>query len=103
LVVTKIDGFKGNLVIIFGDAQLSGNEAFLREFAHLCHKSKFPSVYGWDFNLVQNASEKSTSGGLSKWNTIFNIIIENNNLLIQKCVIGNKLGVIIMLTLLSLH
>jgi hypothetical protein len=29
---------------------------------------------------VRNASEKSTSGSLLKWNTIFNIIIENNNL-----------------------
>jgi hypothetical protein len=32
LVVNKCDGFRWNLVIIYGDVQLFGKEAFSREF-----------------------------------------------------------------------
>jgi hypothetical protein len=40
------------------------------------------SYYLWgDFNLIRHAGEKNTPGGMNKWNTIFNIIIENNNLM----------------------
>jgi hypothetical protein len=76
LTVNKMDGFKWNLVIIYGGSQLSGKEYFLREFVHLCSRSRFPSVYRGVFNLIRNnASEKNTSGGITKWNTIFSIII----------------------------
>jgi exonuclease III len=68
-------------VIIYGAAQAVGKEEFLREFSQVCQQRKLPTVYGGDFNLIRHAGGKSTPGGMSKWNTIFNIIIENNNLM----------------------
>jgi hypothetical protein len=35
LVIFFFDGFKRNLVIVYGVAQMSGKEAFVREFAQL--------------------------------------------------------------------
>jgi hypothetical protein len=69
------------LVIIYGAAQSSGKEVFLREFSQVCQQRKPPTVYGGDFNLIWHAGEKNTPIGMGKWNAIFNIIIENNNLI----------------------
>jgi hypothetical protein len=81
LLSNKHDAFKWDLVIIYGAAQSAGREDFLREFSQVCQQRKFSTVYGGDFNLIRHAGEKNTPGGMSKWNTIFNIIIENNNLM----------------------
>jgi hypothetical protein len=60
LLSNKHDAFKWDLVIIYGVAQSTGKEDFLREFSQVCQQRKFPTIYGGDFNLIRHAGEKHT-------------------------------------------
>jgi exonuclease III len=77
----KITNFRWNLVIIYGAAQLSEKEIFLREFSILCQKFKGPTLFGGDFNIIRKSCEKSNGGNIGRWSIIFNAIIEDNNLM----------------------
>jgi hypothetical protein len=44
-------------------------------------KVKGPTIFGGDFNLIIKSCEKSTGGVLGRWNVVFNIITEHNNLM----------------------
>jgi hypothetical protein len=53
-------------VIIYGAAQISRKEIFLREFSILCQKVKGPTLFGGDFNIIRKSCEKSNGGSLAE-------------------------------------
>jgi hypothetical protein len=53
---------------------------FLCDFAQLCSEIKIPTLFGGEFNIITNDSEKSTLQVLSD-GVFFSTIIENNNLM----------------------
>lgn len=55
----KVDGAVWNFVCVYGDAQSSGKEAFLRKLAQVCSNSKHPTCFAGDFNLIRRADEKT--------------------------------------------
>jgi hypothetical protein len=63
-LVDKITNFSWNLVIIYGAAQVSGKEIFLREFSSLCQKLKGPALFGGDFNIIKKSCENSSGVSL---------------------------------------
>lgn len=74
------NGLVWDLINVYGAAQLSGKEAFLKELAHVCARIKNPTCIGGDFSLIRRAKERNPIGECTKWNFLFNAIIEIHNL-----------------------
>lgn len=62
LLLNKADGFKWNLVIVYGATQIVDKQDFLIELAQVCNQSKFPMVLGGDFNIIKRDKEKNKKG-----------------------------------------
>jgi hypothetical protein len=63
------------LVIVYGAAQEDDKEEFLTELGNICRDQSLPLLVGGDFNLLRDASEKNKRLRPSKWNDMFNSII----------------------------
>ena len=75
LVHSKLDDFTWNLVIVYGDAQVTGKAKFLVELVHIIKESQVPTVIAGDFNLTRRSSDKNKPGGYNRWSVLFNSII----------------------------
>lgn len=54
------DGFKWELMVVYGPAKHEHSRRFLEEFQTKCPNAEHPLVIGGDSNLIRRAKDKST-------------------------------------------
>jgi hypothetical protein len=59
LFKNKSDGFKWEVVVVYGPTQHTRFVAFLGELEQKCQKAEVPLVIGGDFNLIRCRTDKS--------------------------------------------
>jgi exonuclease III len=57
-VRSKKDGFKWEVVVVYGHAHHDKSEAFL-ELSNKCQRTRVPIVIGGDFNLIRCAEDNN--------------------------------------------
>lgn len=78
-LLNKNDGFKWNLVIVYGAAQKKEKIIFLTELAHMSRMSIYPVMIVGDSDIIRKENKKNR-GGYNRWSFIFNAIIKENGL-----------------------
>jgi endonuclease/exonuclease/phosphatase family metal-dependent hydrolase len=63
------------LVIVYGAAQDDEKDDFLTDLGDICSDQSLPLLIGGDFNLLRGANEKNKALKRSRWNDMFNYII----------------------------
>jgi hypothetical protein len=63
------------LVIVYGAAQDDEKDDFLTDLGDIYRDQSLPLLIGGDFNLLRGASEKNKTLKPSRWNDMFNYII----------------------------
>jgi hypothetical protein len=63
------------LVIVYGAAQDDEKDDFLTDLGDICSDQSLPLLIGGDFNLLRGANEKNKALKPSRWNDMFNYII----------------------------
>jgi exonuclease III len=81
LVVHKDSGFIWNFINVYGAAQDEHENRFLSELSLFCSKCKYPVLVGGDFNILRKENEKNKPGGVTKWSSLFNSIIDLHSLI----------------------
>jgi exonuclease III len=81
LIHHKYKNISWNFINVYGAAQIENKDRFLSEFSSICSKSKGPTIFGGDFNVIRTNEEKNKPGILSKWSNLFNSIIEMHGLI----------------------
>lgn len=76
----KKDGFKWEVIVVYGPAQHDKSEVFLEELSAKCNKTTVPLVIGGDFNLIRGRADKNIDN--IDWNLVnlFNDFIAQNQL-----------------------
>lgn len=77
IIMDKIDGFKWNLVNVYGAANYKDKGAFLTKFVQMLGSNNLPFVIGGDFSIIRKSSERNKKKRLTKWTFYFNAIIEH--------------------------
>lgn len=77
LVLNKHNGFKWNLINVYGAAHSKDKIRFLLELVKVVNINTFPIVMGGDFNIVRKSSERNKASKSFKWSFLFNAIIEH--------------------------
>jgi hypothetical protein len=62
-------------VIVYGAAQVDEKDDFLTDLSDICREQSLPLLIGGDFNLLRGANEKNKALKPSRWNDMFNYII----------------------------
>jgi hypothetical protein len=60
---------------VYGAAQEEEKEDFLRDLGEICREQGLPLLVGGDFNLLRESADKNTSLKPTRWNDMFNYII----------------------------
>jgi exonuclease III len=61
---------------VYGAAQTDQKQKFLSELSSVCSKFIHPMLIGGDFNILRKDSDKNKLGGMNKWSSLFNSIID---------------------------
>ena len=78
-LITKVDGFRWILMVVYGAAQQDRKGEFLAELVRSCSSCEnSPFMVGGDFNIIRNPSEKNNNR--YNWPRMFNTVIETLNL-----------------------
>ena len=78
-LITKVDGFRWVLMVVYGAAQQDRKREFLAELVRACSScANLPFMVGGDFNIIRNPSEKNNNR--YNWPRMFNTVIETLNL-----------------------
>jgi hypothetical protein len=59
LLRNKKDGFKWEVIVVYGPANHEKSEKFLEELQTKCEKTNVPMVLGGDFNLIRCQMDKN--------------------------------------------
>ena len=81
LVVHKETSFIWNFINMYGAAQTDQKQKFLSELSSFCSKCIHPMLIGGDFNILRKDSDKNKLGGMNKWSSLFNSIIDFHDLI----------------------
>jgi hypothetical protein len=65
----------GIWLIVYGAAQEDEKEDFLRDLGEICREQDLPMLVVGDFNLLRDSTDKNTTLRPSRWNDMFNYII----------------------------
>jgi exonuclease III len=65
---------------VYGAAKKEHKSRFLSELSVVCSRSQVPLLISGDFNILRKAEEKNKPGGLNKWSSLFNSIIDQHGL-----------------------
>jgi hypothetical protein len=68
------------LVIVYGAAQDDEKDDFLSDLSDICRDQSLPLLIGGDFNLLRGSNEKNKALKPSRWNDMFNYIINTYEL-----------------------
>jgi exonuclease III len=80
LVLHREKNLIWNFVKVYGAAQKDHKSRFLSELFAVCSRSQVPLLIGGDFNIIRKAEEKNKPGGVNKWSSLFNSIIDQYGL-----------------------
>jgi exonuclease III len=81
LVLHREKNLIWNFVNVYGATQKEHKSRFLSELSAVCSRSQAPLLIDGDFNIIRKAEEKNKPGGLSKWSSLFNSIIDQHGLM----------------------
>lgn len=71
-VINKLDGFQWMVVAVYGSAYEELKQEFIDELHLVSSSSSLPMLFGGDFNLVREASDKNNGNISIPWATKFN-------------------------------
>lgn len=80
-VINKLDGFQWMVVAVYGSAYEELKQEFIDELHLVSSSSSLPMLFGGDFNLVREASDKNNGNISIPWATKFNDWINNAGLM----------------------
>lgn len=78
-VRSKLDGFRWDLVVVYGAAEPEFKYEFLADLVRICRDERLPILLGGDFNIMRRKEENNNNFD-GWWSFIFNTIIETLNL-----------------------
>src|SRR6266540_5971717 len=76
----KSDKFKWILMAVYGPAQDDFKTAFLAELVRTCQHNSWPTLLGWDFNMMRYSKEKNNNRFHYRWPFLFNAVIDSFDL-----------------------